>query len=155
MDQADLMQNQICWKLGLRRLYLVTSPDISICPGMYLYGSELSVHSFPWTDQHKMALDIFDSSSVCVCEHSGSYSAYGPGQVTWMNHILTTLWPHYNQAIGKMVLESAKPQIEDITRQVRGLKAQLILIYPYEIYLWHTELPIATTECISECMALI
>lgn len=35
-----------------------------------------------------------------------------------MNHILKTLWPHYNQAVGKMVLESAKPYIDDICNQV-------------------------------------
>ena len=40
-------------------------------------------------------------------------------QVTWMNHVLATLWPSYNQAIGKMALETAEPYISDITKQVR------------------------------------
>lgn len=35
-----------------------------------------------------------------------------------MNHVLKTLWPHYNQAIGKMVLETVTPQIEDVIKQV-------------------------------------
>lgn len=35
-----------------------------------------------------------------------------------MNHVLSTLWPAYNQAIGKMVLDTAEPYISDITKQV-------------------------------------
>ena len=32
--------------------------------------------------------------------------------------MIKTLWPHYNQAIGKMVLETVKPQIDEIVKQV-------------------------------------
>ena len=41
-----------------------------------------------------------------------------PVQVTWMNHIMRTMWPHYNQAIGKMVLDTVKPQVDDLCKQV-------------------------------------
>ena len=39
-------------------------------------------------------------------------------QVSWMNHILKSLWPHMNQAIGKMVLETVEPQVADLRKQV-------------------------------------
>ena len=42
-------------------------------------------------------------------------------QVFWMNHALRTLWPYYNKAIGKMVLEQAKPMIEEQIKPVRLL----------------------------------
>lgn len=48
-------------------------------------------------------------------------------QVTWMNHVLSTLWPSYNQAIGKMVLETAEPYISDITKQVLAKELMNIL----------------------------
>ena len=44
-----------------------------------------------------------------------------------MNHMLSTLWPFYNQAIGKMVLETAEPYIADITKQVLAKELMIIL----------------------------
>jgi len=38
-----------------------------------------------------------------------------------MNHIVKTLWPQFNQAIGKMVLETAGPQIAELKKQVAAL----------------------------------
>ena len=39
-------------------------------------------------------------------------------QVSWMNHIMKTLWPHMNQAIGKMILETVMPMVADLKKQV-------------------------------------
>ena len=47
-------------------------------------------------------------------------------QATWMNIILKNMWPQYNQAIGKMVLETVKPQLEDLPKQVCHLIPILI-----------------------------
>lgn len=30
----------------------------------------------------------------------------------WLNHAIATLWPVYNEAIAKMAIEQAKPQID-------------------------------------------
>ena len=46
-------------------------------------------------------------------------------QVFWMNHALRTLWPYYNKAIGKMVLEQAKPMIEEQIKPVSPFTAAI------------------------------
>lgn len=33
-------------------------------------------------------------------------------QTMWLNHTIKTLWPVYNEAIAKMAMEQAKPQID-------------------------------------------
>ena len=43
----------------------------------------------------------------------------GGVQVFWMNHALRTLWPYYNKAIGKMVMDMARPMIEEQLKPVR------------------------------------
>ena len=42
-------------------------------------------------------------------------------QVFWMNHALRTLWPYYNKAIGKMVMEMVTLMIEEQIKPVRLL----------------------------------
>ena len=39
-------------------------------------------------------------------------------QTLWLNHAVTTLWPYYNKAVAKMVLEQAKPQIDEAIEPV-------------------------------------
>ena len=39
-------------------------------------------------------------------------------QTLWLNHAVTTLWPYYNKAVAKMVLEQAKPQIDEAIKPV-------------------------------------
>lgn len=40
-------------------------------------------------------------------------------QVMWLNHSLRQFWPWYNKAIGQMILEQAKPMIDDSISSVR------------------------------------
>ena len=39
-------------------------------------------------------------------------------QTLWLNHAVTTLWPFYNKAVAKLVLEQAKPQIDEAIKPV-------------------------------------
>ena len=39
-------------------------------------------------------------------------------QTLWLNHAVTTLWPYYNKAVAKLVLEQAKPQIDEAIKPV-------------------------------------
>ena len=41
-----------------------------------------------------------------------------------MNHALRTLWPYYNKAIGKMVMDMARPMIEEQLKPVRPAALQ-------------------------------
>ena len=67
---------------------------------------------------------ILDDDDDCACasrrgvRHLRHVCEDLPMQVSWMNHIMKTLWPHMNQAIGKMILETVEPMIADVQKQV-------------------------------------
>ena len=63
-----------------------------------------------------------------------------------MNHVLSTLWPSYNQAIGKMVLETAEPYISDITKQV-----EYTLLFTFKV---NAEKPLHQITGIFNCCRL-
>ena len=42
-------------------------------------------------------------------------------QVLWLNTAMKTLWPYYNNAVGKMVLEQVGPALDPILAKVRPL----------------------------------
>jgi len=44
-------------------------------------------------------------------------------RVAWMNNVMKTLWPQMNQAIGKMILETAAPQMKELQKQYPFIEA--------------------------------
>ena len=48
-------------------------------------------------------------------------------QVLWMNTILKTMWPYYNQAIGQQVLEQTGPIIAEQLKPVRARSSMTAL----------------------------
>ena len=68
----------------------------------------------------------------CSAERAGRLLSVGPScshicldmlhprllQTLWLNHAVTTLWPYYNKAVAKLVLEQAKTQIDEAIKPV-------------------------------------
>jgi hypothetical protein len=62
----------------------------------------------------------------------------------WMNHAMQILWPYYNKAVAKMVIEQAKPQIdaaikgypfiEDVSLEVLDLGTKPIKVGGVKVY---------------------
>lgn len=68
------------------------------------------------TGMDKMAR-LRESAQLCnvqqqlyVLQASHNYGA--AAQTMWLNRAISTLWPVYNEAIAKMAIEQAKPQID-------------------------------------------
>lgn len=53
-------------------------------------------------------------------------------QTMWLNHAIKTLWPVYNEAIAKMAMEQAKPQID---AALKGVSQHLLIAS------WFSNLP--------------
>ena len=57
-------------------------------------------------------------------------------QVLWLNTAVKTLWPYYNNAVGKMVLEQVGPALDPILAKVRPRSAAS-----------HQSMPMARPHC--------
>lgn len=68
-------------------------------------------------------------------------------QTLWLNHAVTTLWPFYNKAVAKLVLEQAKPQIDEAIKPV-----SLCLYIPDCEFFFLRTRTAATGQCSIACV---